>query len=127
MCIKFRVVPKKNPRDLNAAPKYYAVAVSAVTVDIDGLSKMVTDGSTVRQNDVYAVAIGLVNAMQYVLSEGHRVKLGKMGTFSIGVKGKGVELKEDYNASSIVGAKMRFRAGAEFRKMLAGLTFTKID
>ena len=34
MRIKYRVVPKINPRNLNAEPKFYAVSVSDGPVDV---------------------------------------------------------------------------------------------
>ena len=61
------------------------------------------------------------------LEAGRSVKLGKLGVFSIGIQSEGVETEEEYNSSAIKGAKMRYRPGAELKKMLAGLDFSKKD
>jgi predicted histone-like DNA-binding protein len=126
MAVKFRVIQKKNPQDLAAAPKSYAIAVSDGTVDIDRLSVLVGDGSTVRQNDIYAVIIGLVNVIQGELSEGRSVNLGKLGTFSIGVSSNGSDTEEEVTASNIKNAKVNYRPGKELKNMLKTLSYTKV-
>ena len=125
MSIKFKVIPRKNPQDLAATPKFYAIASSDGMVDIDRLSELVADGSTVRQNDIYAVIIGLVNAIQGELAQGRSVKLGKLGILSVGLSSEGLETEEEVNSSSIKAARLNYRSSRELKKMLAGLTYTK--
>ena len=127
MSIKFKVIPRKNPQDLTANPKYYAIAIRDGLVDLDRLSELVADGSTVRQNDVYAVLIGLVNTIRGELAAGRSVKLNKLGTFSIGVSSEGLETEDEVNSSAIKDAKLRYRPSSELKKMLAGLTYSKIQ
>lgn len=126
MAVKFRVIQKKNPQDLLADPKSYAIAVSDGTVDIDRLSILVGDGSTVRQNDIYAVIIGLVNVIQGELSEGRSVNLGKLGTFSIGISSDPSDTEEEVTASNIKNAKVNYRPGKELKNMLKTLSYTKV-
>ena len=127
MSIKYKVISKVNPRDPESPPKYYAVAVSAGKVDLDHLSEKVADGSSVRQNDVYAVNIGVLNALKDELSEGRIAELGKFGTFSIGIGSEGVEKKEDYNSGNIKISRINFRPSKKLKKWLEGLSFTKIN
>lgn len=127
MSVKFKVIQKKNPQDLAAAPKSYALAVSDGTVDIDRLSVLVGDGSTVRQNDIYAVIIGLVNVIQGELSQGRSVNLGKLGTFSIGISSDPSDTAEEVTASNIKGAKVNYRPGKELKNMLKTLSYTKVS
>jgi len=126
MSVKFKVIQKKNPQDLAAAPKSYALAVSDGTVDIDRLSELVGDGSTVRQNDIYAVIIGLVNVIQGELSQGRSVNLGKLGTFSIGISSDPSDTAEEVTASNIKSAKVNYRPGKELKDMLKVLSYTKV-
>ncbi|WP_420572969.1 HU family DNA-binding protein [Kordia sp.] len=127
MPVKFKVIQKKNPQDLAATPKSYAIAVSDGTVDIDRLSVLVGDGSTVRQNDIYAVIIGLVNVIQGELSEGRSVNLGKLGTFSIGISSNPSDTPEEVGASNIKSAKVNYRPGKELKNMLKVLSYTKVS
>ncbi|KAB8154920.1 DNA-binding protein [Kordia sp. TARA_039_SRF] len=127
MSVKFKVIQKKNPQDLEATPKNYAIAISDGIVDIDRLSELVADGSTVRQNDIYAVIIGLVNVIQGELKEGRSVNLGKLGTFSVSLSSVGSDTAEEVNASNIKSAKVNYRPGKEIKNMLKTLTYTKIS
>ena len=127
MSVKFRVIQKKNPQDLLATPKSYAIAISDGTVDIDRLSELVGDGSTVRQNDVYAVIIGLVNVIQGELKEGRSVNLGKLGTFAISVSSNPSDTAEEVTASNIKSAKVNYRPGKEIKDMLKTISYTKIS
>jgi len=127
MSVKFKVIQKKNPQDLTATPKHYAIAINDGTVDIDRLSTLVGDGSTVRQNDVYAVIVGLVNVITGELSEGRSVRLGKLGMFSISVSSEGSDSAEEVSASKIKGAKVRYRPSAELKNMLKTLAYTKVS
>lgn len=125
MPVKFRVIQKKNPQDLAATPKNYAIAINGGTVDIDRLSELVADGSTVRQNDIYAVIIGLVNVIQGELKEGRNVNLGKLGTFAISLSSNPSDTPEEVNASNIKSAKVLYRPGKELKNMLKTLSYTK--
>ncbi|QHI35338.1 hypothetical protein IMCC3317_06840 [Kordia antarctica] len=127
MSVNFKVIQRKNPRDLAAAPKSYAIAINSGTVDIDRLAELVGDGSTVRQNDIYAVIIGLVNTIQGELKEGRSVSLGKLGIFSISVSSEGSDTPEEVNANNIKSAKVRYRPGKELKNMLKTLEYSKIS
>ncbi|XLS30594.1 HU family DNA-binding protein [Flavobacteriaceae bacterium M23B6Z8] len=104
MSVTFKSVVKRNPQNFEESPKFYALAVATGNSDIDRLAELVADGSTVRQNDVYAVIIGLVNAIQGELKNGRKVTLGKLGTFSLGLSSTGVEEEEKLSASQITKA-----------------------
>jgi predicted histone-like DNA-binding protein len=127
MAVNFKVIQRKNPRDLEAAPKSYAIAINNGTVDIDRLAELVGDGSTVRQNDIYAVIIGLVNVIQGELKEGRSVHLGKLGMFSISVSSNPSDTAEEVNATNIKSARIRYRPGKEMRNMLKTLAYSKVS
>ncbi len=126
MSVNFKSIARKNPRDLAATPKYYALAMSKGVTDIDRLSAQISDGSTVRQADVYAVIISLVNAIQGELREGRTVRLGKLGSFSLTLSSNGIETEEEVGASLIKNVKIRYRPGSELKDMLKTLKFNKI-
>lgn len=124
--IKYKVIERKNPADRTADAKYYVTPVNTGVIELDDLSTLISDGSTVRQSDVYAVLIGMVNAISKQLAEGKLVKLGKLGSFSIGLNSEGTEKPEDATANSIKRTKIRYRPAAELRNMLKSLSFSKI-
>ncbi len=126
MSVIFKSVAKKNPLKLEEAPKFFAFPVATGTADIDRLAELISDGSTVRQNDVYAVIIGLVNAIQGELKNGRKVVLGKLGTFSLGLSSEGVEEEYKLTAGQIKKARINYRPGSEINDMLKTLQFKKI-
>jgi predicted histone-like DNA-binding protein len=126
MSVTFKSVAKRNPLKLDEDPKFYALAVASGNADIDRLSELVADGSTVRQNDMYAVIVGLVNAIQGELKNGRKVTLGKLGTFSLGLSSNGVEEEDKLNASQITKARINYRPGNEIKDMLKTLRYQKV-
>ena len=125
MSIKFKAIPRKNPQNLTAAPKYFAIASSDGLVGIDRLCQIIADGSTVRQNDVYAVLIGLVNAIIGELSAGRTVKIDKLGVFTLFLSSRASETANEVSIDSIKSVRLGYRASPELKKMLANLSFTK--
>ncbi|APD07225.1 hypothetical protein UJ101_01714 [Flavobacteriaceae bacterium UJ101] len=96
MSIKFKVVQRKNPRDLEAPAKYYATSVPQEKLDLNDLADLMADGSTVRRNDIYAVLVGLVDSMKRQLRQGHMIKLNDLGSFAINVSAEGKEKRKKY-------------------------------
>lgn len=126
MSIKFKSIERKNIQDPTLRPKHYALAVTAGRTDLDGLAALISDGSTVRQGDVYAVLIGMVNAISLELAAGRTVNMGKLGSFSIGISSEGVEEAKEVTSSVIKGAKIRYRPLAELKDVLKTLHYQKV-
>jgi len=125
MSVTYKVIQRKNPQDLAATPKYYAIVVRGKDVDLDQLSALISDGSTVRQNDVYAVLIGLVNVIIAQLQDGNVVRLGKLGSLAISISSAGEDLEEDVSSTSIRRARINYRPQKELQDMLKILKFQK--
>lgn len=123
--INYKVIARKNPLDKAAPAKYYVNPVNSGEIDLDGLAELISDGSTVRQADVYAVLIGLVNAVSMQLEEGKLVKMGKLGSFSISLNSGGAEKEEEAGAHLIKRSKIRYRPGKGLRDLLKTLNYQK--
>ncbi len=59
MTVKLGTLRHKNLPDPTAPEKYYAIAHAKEVTDIDGLSKLISDKSTISRPDVYAVIAAL--------------------------------------------------------------------
>ncbi|WP_421752747.1 HU family DNA-binding protein [Croceimicrobium sp.] len=125
MSVQFKVIQRKNPQDFSAAPLHYALAVRGQKVDLDGLSALISDGSTVRQNDVYAVLIGMVNAIIHELQNGRVVQLGKLGSFAISISAEGRQSDEEVTAATIKKSRILYRPQKELQDMLKTLKFER--
>lgn len=125
MPIKYKALERKNPQDRAAAAKWYASAVSNGSIDLDSLSAAISDGSTVRQADVYAVLIGLVSEVSKQLADGKIVKLGKLGSFTVNIGSNGVDTEEEVNSGLIKSAKIVYRPASDLKNMLKTLSYEK--
>ena len=81
---------------------------------------------TVTKADVYAVLVALEDVIVEALQNGEIVRLGELGTFQVGLSGKGAVTSEDYDTSLIRKARINFRPGLTLAGMLSSLSFSKV-
>jgi nucleoid DNA-binding protein len=112
MTLKYRVVPKVDPRDLEAPPKYYPTAVSSGHMDLRALAGRIAEISTVSTID-----------SPKELSDGKIVELGEFGAFRLTLQASGEELPEAAGTHNIKGARVQFRPGKGFKEVLKALNF----
>lgn len=127
MAIGYTVVPKANPQDREAAPKYYANAKSTGELTFKKLSKEIADASTtVSDTDVLAVLNDLTKVLRRHLENGEIVRFGDFGTFQVGLSSEGAETEEKFTSALIRSTKVAFRPGIDLKEMLNNLKFSKI-
>ena len=124
--VTYSVVPRLNPRDKDASPKYYAQAQASGDVSIREMSERIQQSCTVHKADVHAVLEALEDTMIDALKGGEIVRLGDLGTFQIGVSGKGALTEEDYTPTLIQKARINFRPGIALSGILTTLSFSKV-
>jgi predicted histone-like DNA-binding protein len=125
MSVKFKVVPRKNPRDLLADPKFYAAAIGDGEVDLDTLAEMISLQCTVTEADCYAVLISLERNIITELQQGRIVKLGKLGNFQVGLSSEGFVTADEVSAAAIIKSRIRFRPGKRMRSFLRDVSYRK--
>ncbi len=126
MSISFKANPKLNPQDRTAPPRYYATVVHKAQVNIDELSELIADKSTVSRADTYAVIISMLEQVMKDLAAGRSVVLGKLGKLSISVQSEGMPTPEELTSAQIKKAKIIYRPGIELRDMLSTLKYEKV-
>ena len=124
--VTYSVVPRINPRDKEAAPKFYAQAQACGDVNIREMASRIQGTCTVTKADVYAVLVALEDVIVEALQNGEIVRLGELGTFQVGLSGKGAVTSEDYDTSLIRKARINFRPGLTLAGMLSSLSFSKV-
>ena len=124
--VTYSVVPRINPRDKEAAPKFYAQAQARGDVNIREMATRIQGTCTVTKADVYAVLVALEDVIVEALQNGEIVRLGELGTFQVGLSGKGAVTSEDYDTSLIRKARINFRPGLTLAGMLSNLSFSKV-
>ena len=124
--VTYSVVPRVNPRDKEAAPKFYAQAQARGDVNIREMATRIQGSCTVTKADVYAVLVALEDVIMEALQNGEIVRLGELGTFQVSLSGKGAVTSEDYDTSLIKKARINFRPGLSLAGMLDTLSFSKV-
>ena len=124
--VTYSVVPRINPRDKESAPKFYAQAQARGDVNIREMASRIQGTCTVTKADVYAVLVALEDVIVEALQNGEIVRLGELGTFQVGLSGKGAVTSEDYDTSLIRKARINFRPGLTLAGMLSSLSFSKV-
>ena len=124
--VTYSVVPRINPREKNDPPKYYAQAQASGDVNIREMSERIQQTCTVTKADVYAVLVSMEDVIIDALKSGEIVRLGDLGTFQIGVSGKGTLTEEEYDSSLIEKARINFRPGIALSGILTNLTYAKV-
>ncbi|MEG1564953.1 MAG: HU family DNA-binding protein [Bacteroides sp.] len=125
--VAFSVVPRKNLLKKDEPAKFYAQAQASGDVDIKEMSVRIEKTCTVTRADVAAVLLSLEDTIVDGLERGEIVRMGEIGTFQIGINGKGAVKEEDYNTSFIKRAKVNFRPGKALTGILPGLTFARVS
>lgn len=124
--VTYSVVPRINPREKSDPPKYYAQAQASGDVNIREMSERIQLTCTVTKADVYAVLVAMEDVIIDALKSGEIVRLGDLGTFQIGVSGKGTLTEEEYDSSLIQKARINFRPGIALSGMLTTLSYAKV-
>ena len=124
--VTYSVAPRINPRDKEAAPKYYGRVQANGDVSIREMSERIQQSCTVHKADVQAVLLALEDCITDALKGGEIVRLGDLGTLQISISSKGAVTEEEYNDSLIHKARINFRPGSAIVGVLSNLTFAKV-
>jgi predicted histone-like DNA-binding protein len=125
MSVKFKVVSRRNPLDGTAPVKFYAAAIADGEIDLERLAELIAYQCTVTEADCYAVLLSLEHNTISELEQGRIVRLGRLGSFQIGLSSDGRETEDEVTAASIVKNRILFRPGKKLRNMLATLAYRK--
>ena len=124
--VTYSVVPRYNPGEKNAPPKYYAQAQASGDVDLREMSERIQQSCTVTKADVYAVLVAMEDVIIDALKSGEIVRLGDLGSFQIGLNGKGALTEEEYTPNLIQKARINFRPGIALSGILTSLIYSKV-
>lgn len=85
MAVKYRLYQEKREGAKNRG-MWYAHAVTTGTKDLRAIAADIQENVSVKESDVYAVLIELVNVMKKELSQSHAVKIDRLGHFRVGLR-----------------------------------------
>jgi predicted histone-like DNA-binding protein len=122
--VRVKAIERPNPQDRVAENKFYAQAITTGTTDLERLAYLVSNQSTVKEADCFAVILSLSHNISDELKQGRIVKLDKLGSFQIGVHSDGVAIQEEISVNVVKKAHINFRPDKRLRTMLANVSFT---
>lgn len=125
--IKYSLIQKVNPRDLEAPRKYYAVKQPQGDVSERELASRISRETMLGVVETSAVIEALLQAVPDLLLEGKLVRLGDFGSFRLTISGEGAESPETFNPSMISGPNLIFRAGKEFQDKLNQVKYSRAN
>lgn len=106
--LQINKVARPNPQDLTADNKFYAQIKTNGKTDLERLAFLVSNQSTVREGDCYAVLLSLIHNVIDELKQGRTVKLDKLGTFKLSVRSEGAITKEALTQTNIKSLHVNF-------------------
>lgn len=101
MAINYRLT-KENREDAKYYGKWYARAVMTNRIDLRGIAEKIQENVSVKESDVYAVLIELVNVMKAELQASHAVVIDRLGTFRAGLSTSPAETAAAWNPATNV-------------------------
>lgn len=126
MPIKFTVNKKVNALNTEAPDKYYAKAVSNGVFEFEDLVKTLSKKCKLHKVDCLRLLLHMQEIMGEQLSNGKIVRFGELGSFQIGITSTGEITETEVTQKVVSGAKVNFRAGKKFKKLLEVLTYEKV-
>lgn len=126
MSINYKIIARKNPRDLLAAPKFYGSVNSKGRRNMRFIATQIAERSSLNQMDVMSVIEGFLQIVPVTLTDGYTVDLGDFGTMGLIAKSNAADTAEDFNSSYLEGVKVVFRPGKLFKNELNNVEYTKI-
>ena len=124
--VTYSVSPRMNPSEKGTPPKFYGHVQARGDVSLREMSERIQQTCTVHKADVQAVLLALEDVIIDALKGGEIVRLGDLGTFQIGVSGKGALTEEDYTPALIQKARINVRPGLALAGILSGLSYKKV-
>ena len=124
--VTYSVVPRINPSEKSAPPRYYAQAQARGDVNVREMAERIQSTCTVHKSDVYAVLVALEDVIADALQNGEIVRLGDLCTLQMSLSGKGAMTEDEYTTDLIKKSKVNFRPGPVLANALASLSFSKV-
>jgi len=125
MSVRFGIAARRDPRNVEAPPRYYPQVKSRGTVGLRQLSERIADISTVSSVDTLAVLEALLVVVPQELAQGNVVQLGDFGSFSLRTQSRGSDTPDEVTAQNIIRRLVTFRPGKRFKQVLDAIIFEK--
>ena len=109
--LKYKLITRKNARNENEEPKWYAKAVQDRTVEFEDLViHMSEHNSPYSRGVIRGVLTDMLDCVKELVLDGKSVRLGDLGLFSVGTRTKKALTRDVWKVSShIKGVNLNVR------------------
>ena len=125
MSVKFNIVERGNPSNLQAPKKFYPSIQSSGRVTTREVAEMAAQRSTLSTMDMMAAIESFLAIIPEQLAKGNIVELGEFGNFWVRTEADGAATENDVRAEQITAVRPRFNPGKLFKKALDAIDFVK--
>jgi predicted histone-like DNA-binding protein len=125
MPVKFNIVERGNPSNLEAPKKFYPSIQSSGRVTTRQLAEQAAKESTVSPADIMAAIEIFLSIIPSELIKGNIVELGDFGTFWLKTTSDGAATADEVRSSQITSLLPRFNPGRQFKHVLSGIEYVK--
>lgn len=125
--IPYSIVMRSNPQHEGDPKKAYATPQVVEVLTLEKFAEHIAShASKYGEEDITAVAILVTNCLVEQLLDGKKVKLGKLGDFSISLSSTGAVSAKEFTADNIQAVNLVFSPGAAFEDLIKKATFTPV-
>lgn len=125
MTLKFNVIPRKNPLNKDAAPKYYASVASDGELTLRQLAKRVSETSSFSEGDLMGILVTILKIIPDALADGKIVRLGDLGSLRVAVRSDGSDDEKKVTVNNIRSANIVFTPGKDLKDAVNTFKFEK--
>ena len=125
MPVKFNIVERGNPSNLQAPKKFYPSIQSSGRVTTRQLAEQAAKESTMSPADIMGAIESFLSIIPSELAKGNIVELGDFGSFWLKSTSDGAATADEVRASQITSLMPRFNPGKQFKHVLDGVEYVK--
>ena len=104
---------------------YYACSKRGNVICFKGLSKRVTELSSLSEGDIMSTLLNVATVMKWKLIDGDTVRLDGIGSFSIAVTSDGFEDPKEITPNRVRASKVVFIPDMSFVRLIEEIDFYK--
>lgn len=128
MAIKFKAIARKSPVDKSVS--YYPTTESPEPVKLPALVKSIEKITALSSADVKSCLDALEYEILRNLRDGRSVRFGDLGSFRVGIQGKGTPTAEEVTADKIKNLRVIFTPSGKLEKSIEvgadGISFERV-
>ncbi len=122
--LKYKIIKQRNALHEQKETMYYPRLTESNKCDLDYVADMISERSSLTKADVLGTLVSLEDIIPYLLRNGNRVELGRLGTFSLQANADTSPDQSKVSWRNFRKLVARFRAGKALKITLPEVHFS---